>query len=364
MDKRILFTVASVFAAVITLAARESISASDLRITYVGRTLRSSDGTVSFDWSGVYTRISFTGGSLSLDASDSRKDRFNVWIDREPSANPDRIIIIDRDTTIVLFQQKERKPKAHSIVLQKRTEGNEGCVTFRAFHAEGAFLQAPVLKDRVIEFIGDSYTCGYGSENSVKSDPYRPEDENPAKTYADILGRFFGADVLHLSHSGQGICRNYNDAGKGYHMPHRYHQVFDSKKEPLWDFAALTPSLTVIYLGTNDFSTGRQPSFPQFQAAYLKLLKDIKAAYGESHPVLCVSPPGNRELYDYVRRVVEGCMLKNVYYAGLPQSTLNGDSDRGAHSHPSYSGHLKKAYCLVAPIATIMDWTIESKPLE
>ena len=77
-------------------AAREKVPASDGRITYVGRTLV-TEGTVSFDWSGVYARIAFTGGYLSLEAGDTGKDYFNVWIDRDPSAEPDRVVVIDRD---------------------------------------------------------------------------------------------------------------------------------------------------------------------------------------------------------------------------------------------------------------------------
>ena len=199
-------------AAAVPAAARERVPAADGRITFVGRTLVSETGAVSFDWSAVTARIAFTGGYLALEAGDTGKDYFNVWIDREPSAEPDRVVVIDRDTTVVLFQQKERKPQPHRIVIQKRTEAEQGRTTFRAFEAEGTFLQADGLRDRLIEFVGDSYTCGYGSENSVREDPFRPEDENPSKTYADILGRYFGADVLHISHSGQGIDRNYNDA--------------------------------------------------------------------------------------------------------------------------------------------------------
>ena len=259
--KRILFALLFTLAAV-TAVAREKVPASDGRITFVGRTLVAQDGAVSFDWSGVYARIAFTGGYLALEAGDTGKDYFNVWVDREPSAEPDKVVVVDRDTTIVLlqqkerkpqardttivlFQQKERKPQAHRVVIQKRTEGEQGRATFRAFVSEGSFLQAEGLKERLIEFVGDSYTCGYGSENSVREDPFRPEDENPSKTYADILGRYFGADVLRVSHSGQGIDRN-NEAGRGWHMPQRYLQTFDLAKEPAWAFQGGKPDVTVI----------------------------------------------------------------------------------------------------------------------
>ncbi len=361
--KRILFALL-LAVAVVTAAAREKVPASDSRITFVGRTLVARDGAVSFDWSGVYARIAFTGGYLALEAGDTGKDYFNVWIDREPSAEPDKIVVIDGDATVVLFQQKERKPQTHRVVIQKRTEAEQGRATFRAFEVEGSFLQADGLRERVIEFIGDSYTCGYGSENSVREDPFRPEDENPSKTYADILGRYFGADVIRTAHSGQGIDRNYNEAGRGWHMPQRYLQTFDLAKEPAWEFQGGKPDITVIYLGTNDFSTGRQPGFPEFKAGYDRLLQAVKAHYGEAHPILCVAPKHSLDHHDYIRRVVETCGLPNVYYAGLPVEVHNNDSDLGASWHPNYTGHLKKAYSLIPVVSTLTGWPMENKPVE
>ena len=361
--KRILILML-LLAAALSLAARERVPAADSRITFVGRTLESAGGAVSFDWSAVYARISFTGGYLALEAGDTGKDYFNVWIDREPTAEPDRVVVIDRDTTLVLFQVRERKPQQHRIVIQKRTEAEQGRATFRAFEAEGTFLQAEGLRDRVIEFIGDSYTCGYGSENSVREDPYRPQDENPSKTYADILGRYFGADVLHISHSGQGIDRNYDDYGRGWHMPQRYLQTFDLAKEPAWEFAGQKPSITVIYLGTNDFSTNRQPVFSVFRARYIQLLQAVKEHYGEGHPILCVAPMHSPDHHDYIRRVVESCGLPNVFYAGLPGQVHNEESDLGASWHPNYTGHLKKAYNLIPVVSTLTGWPMENKPVE
>ena len=54
----------------LSAAAREKVPAADSRITFVGRTLV-KDGAVSFDWSGVYARVAFTGGYLALEAGDS-----------------------------------------------------------------------------------------------------------------------------------------------------------------------------------------------------------------------------------------------------------------------------------------------------
>ena len=179
-----------------------------------------------------------------------------------------------------------------------------------------------------------------------------------------MLGRYFGADILRVAHSGQGIDRNYNDAGRGWHMPQRYLQTFDLAREPAWTFAGEKPDITVIYLGTNDFSTGRQPGFPEFKAGYVRLLQAVKAHYGEAHPILCVAPKHTLDHHDYIRRVVESCGLPNVYYAGLPVEVHNNDSDLGASWHPNYTGHLKKAYILIPVVSTLTGWPMENKPVE
>ena len=147
-------------------------------------------------------------------------------------------------------------------------------------------------------------------------------------------------------------------------MPQRYLQTFDLAEEPAWTFAGKKPSITVIYLGTNDFSTGRQPGFPEFKAGYVRLLQAVKAHYGEDHPVLCVAPKHSPDHHDYIRRVVETCGLPAVYYAGLPGEVHNDDSDLGASWHPNYTGHLKKAYTLIPVISTLTGWPMETKPVE
>ena len=65
--KRILI-VLLLAATALSAGAREKVPAADSRITFVGRTLVTQDGSVSFDWSGVYARISFTGGDKRMGA--------------------------------------------------------------------------------------------------------------------------------------------------------------------------------------------------------------------------------------------------------------------------------------------------------
>ena len=373
---RIAFIAAVLLACASSAAVAEdrSIPASDGRITWVGRTL-ARDGSVSFDWSATYARISFRGTYLAVKASDTRKDYFNVWIDRPMSAEPDKVVAVEGGDSIIVLADKDyfkalygrKGPDSHTVIIQKRSEGDQGVTTVSEFICDGDLIQAEGLKPRQIEFVGDSYTCGYGSENSVSSDRYTPETENTSKTYAAIVARYFDADYVTIAHSGQGIVRNYGDGGRDTNMTLRYGRTFDNDRENAWDASksSFSPTLTVIYLGTNDFSVNKQPTYSAFSRNYFNLLSQIKANYGENHPVLCVASKADEGLFDYVRTIVNTCGLKNVRYYGFFNGVhFDDDRELGADWHPNYRAHKKLAYAVIPYIATMAGWELEDRIVE
>lgn len=348
------------------LSAKKTVTlketpASDSRIEYTGRTAVNGD-EVSYDWSGVYFRVRFNGPSLAMKCSDTKNCWFNLWVDKEMSPEADRKFMVGAKDTVVVLAEGLGKGE-HEVILQKRTEGEQGRFTVHSFLSAGDILQANGRKDRHIEFIGDSYTCGYGTESYDKNDPFLAETENCNLTYAAITARYFGADFNLVSHSGQGIARNYDNLGPGYHMPHRYKQVFNTAKEPLWEPAmgAYTPDVVVIYLGTNDFSTGEQPQEINFRNNYIALLKRIKANYGEDIPILCMGSNANPYLYDYIRSAVVVSGLKKVAYMTVSNFAHNYEDDLGASWHPNYQGHVKVASCMIPYISTLTGWKMEDK---
>jgi hypothetical protein len=186
----------------------ETISADDARVTYVGRTLV-QDHSVSFDWTATYCRLAFSGKKLTLRASDMKWDAtpeaaakrhnyYAIWIDSPTSADPHRIIeVLGNDTTIELIDPaylKKSRRAVHEVVIQKRTEGEQGKTTFHSFSTDGQFFPATPLKTRQLEFIGDSYTCGYGVDAPSRKERFSPETENASRSYAAIVSRYFDAD--------------------------------------------------------------------------------------------------------------------------------------------------------------------------
>ena len=203
----------------------ETMPASDSRVTYVGRTL--VEGTdVSYDWTGVYFRLSFSGKSLTMRATDTkwaespewmakRHNYFNVWIDAPMSAEPHRVIeVASSDTIIELIDPaylKASKLKEHKVIVQKRTEGEQGKTTIHEFatDAKGVFYQAEPIRQRQLEFIGASYDCGYGVDDPSRLAKFTPETENASRSFCAIISRYFDADYVVVAHSGMGAANYY-----------------------------------------------------------------------------------------------------------------------------------------------------------
>lgn len=381
--KKILFLAATLLMTLTVMAER--IPASDSRVTFVGRTM--VEGTdVSFDWTGVYFRIAFTGKSLTMHATDTKWDAtpemaatrhnyFNVWIDAPMSDEPHRIIeVASADTIIELIDPaylKKSKLKEHTVIVQKRTEGEQGKITIHGFATDekGKFLQAEPIRERQLEFIGASYDCGYGVDDSSRLAKFTPETENASRSFCAIISRYFGADYMVVAHSGMGASRNYNSKFEGWWMPDRYLQTFDmdSTQANRWNAAEsnIRPALTLIYLGGNDFSVSLQPSYEKFRDGYYRLIRYIKDNYGEDHPVLCVSSKAHSTLLDYMRDMVKFCPMPNVHFmACCPALHLSTDEDLGASMHPNYIGHQKFSYAYIPYVATITGWGLQDMPVK
>ena len=383
--KKILFSAIIGLIALSPLCLKaETIPATDSRVTFVGRT--AVEGTsVSFDWTATYFRVAFSGKSLTMKASDLKvgaadeaaaaklHNYYAVWIDSPTNVEPHRIVEVKPGENIIelvdpAYLKKSRR-SVHEVVVQKRTEGEQGRTTIYEFATDGQFMQAEPLRTRQLEFIGDSYTCGYGIDAPTKEEKFSPETENASRSYAAIVSRYFGADYIAVAHSGMGIARNYNSKFPKWHMPDRYLQTFDmdSTQATRWNAAAYAfkPAMTVIYLGPNDFSVSLQPKYENYRDNYYRLIKSIKANYGEEHPVLCVAAKSYEYLGEYVRELAKNSGMKNVnYLVYCPAQHNHTNEDLGADVHPNYNGQKKKAYSIIPYIATITGWGLQDAVVE
>lgn len=321
----------------------------------VGRTLTLDDGSIQFDWSGVYLEIRFEGSYLALELSDTKRNYFNLWVDGQEQPK----FTSEGDHTLVELFNDPAARGEHLVRIQKATEAEQGRCTLHTLTTDGRLLPTEGLKlPRHIEFYGDSLTCGYGTESLQGSDPFLPETENCRYTYAALTATHFGADYSLISHSGRGLVRNYGDSlqlsDPTLTMSARAFRLFDEDPASAWDFAQspYRPDALVITLGTNDFSTQPHPTEEQFVEGYRALIEQLRSAWGEELPVLCVthSPIAAKIVREMVKTIPHTAM------ADISWGVYNRTTDLGASEHPNRYGHEKMARIVIEEFQKLTGW--------
>lgn len=328
-------------------------------IRFVGRAARSDDGTLSFDWSGSYFSFRFEGTRCAMRAADSKRNYYNVFVDGKPHG---KVTAEGPAKTIVLAEGLPHG--VHTVLVQKRTEGEQGRTTLFAVGSDGPLLDAPQAPGRHIEFIGDSHTCGYGTEGKSPKEPFTPETENCDLAWGCIIARYFDADYTLIAHSGQGIVRNWGDEKEvsDCTMRERMMRTFDMEETPLWDFAQYRPDIVVIKLGTNDFSTGT-PSREQFDASFGEMYALLRRRYGDV-PILYVVPQNCDAYYDYLRATIRTLGDPNLHAVPHLAPINDQTDDLGAGYHPNLRGQCKMAAAVIPYIATLTGWPMpQDRPI-
>lgn len=341
-----------------------TLPASDQNITYTGRVAVNNDGSVSYDWTGVYLQTDFTGGYFAIEVSEAGSSWHNLFIDGKWV----RKLQITGNTQQRIVLAEKMGKGVHRLRLQKCTEGQYGCTTIhQVVVAKGATLQPVGCKERMIEVYGDSYTCGYGTESMKANDPFRLETENCDKAYGCIIARYFDADYVLTAHSGQGMVRNWADPKQisDINMSTRYTRVFDDHGTQPYPFDRYHPQLVIINLGTNDFSPVAIPTDEQYTNAYLKMIETVKSRY-PGVKILCVTPhSASRYLQASLQLLKERVAgITDVHMANPLTDMVTVEHDMGADWHPNYQGQRKIAMSLIPQISAIMDWSLTDKVVE
>ena len=331
-------------------------------VEYTGRTVAGDAGNVDYDWTGTYFRTILDGDRLDAEISVTGESWFNVFADGKLMK---KFGVASTDTVVTIAEGLGSGK--HDIMVQKCTEGEYGRVSVRGFVLpSGCSLEYPEsMPERHIEFIGNSLTCGFGTEGKDRNEPFKVSTENCNLSYATIVSRYFDAGYTLIAHSGQGAVRNYGDSLRVSEvcMQERMLRTFDSDTVA-WK-PSYVPDLVVINLGTNDFSLPPYPTEEEFVDGYCNLLSQVRTLYGDI-PVICVCPPTTGEpLNGYLRKAKDRMEGSPVYVIELTKGLYNDTSDLGSAWHPNYSGQLKMAMGLIPYISTVTGWEmVPGKPVE
>lgn len=192
----------------------------------------------------------------------------------------------ERVTTLQTSARKSHKiskdlgKERHLVEVVLRSELLPGEV--RVYSVSGA-LSAPKASTRRIEFIGDSFTVGYGVEAKSVSDGTPFETTNTTKSYAYLLAQKLRADYKISAFSGRGLTRNYANLEPEWTVPKLMECMVPGTAKTACsarDFTAWHPQVIVIFLGINDFQ-GELPvaKIDDFVTAYRALLSKLRAAH-------------------------------------------------------------------------------------
>lgn len=321
-------------------------------IRFTGRAAENADGSLAFDWSGCHFTFRFDGSRCAMRAADTGRNYYNVFVDGELYGKA----TVEGDRTSVTLAEG-LAPGPHTVTVQKRTEAEQGRTTLYGIETDGTLLPLPPAPERLIEFIGDSHTCGYGTEGKSPAEPFTPETENCDLAWGCIIARYFDADYVLTAHSGQGVVRNWADSleTSAVTMRQRILRTFDMAEAPQWEFRGYKPDLVVIKLGTNDCSTGITPSAAAFGTAFGEMYGALREKYG-AVPILYVVPDGAEAFYGYLQAVRTSLDDRNLHCIMHFTGITDQQGDMGAGYHPNYRGHRKMAAAVIPYISTITGW--------
>jgi hypothetical protein len=336
----------------------DTIPANDSRIEYTGRIDFINPLAPKFSYSGVSIRANFIGKNISAIMDDNLGQNYY------------NIILDDSIITILKIKQGKReytlasdlKDTIHEIEIFKRTEEMFGKTTFYGFvpDATGSLVELTQKRTRLIEFIGNSITCGYGNEG-INGGKFGASTENYYMTYAAITSRHYNARNLAVCKSGIGIYRNYAGPSSGNWdcMPRYYPRIFLYDSLPVYDFRQ-RPDLICIDLGTNDFNTHGGDS-ARFVSEYLKFIDTLQTKYTNPDIIVLLGPMlfGTDLIMvrKYLQFIADSANKKRngkVYFFEMSQQT--GDLGMGIDYHPTVAQHKKNAMELTNYISKLKGW--------
>lgn len=323
------------------------VDPNDPGILYMGRILRTDSTAPTFTYPGTTAMLNFEGSSIAMAASPG-SGQFMVEID---SLAPFKINFTPSDSLITLADSLGEG--AHSLRVTYAIEGYEKHPEFRGFVISGPgskLLPAPERPKLRIEFIGNSITCGYGTDADSGDTHFSYDTENHTLSYAYLTARALDADFNVVARSGIGMYRSYNGPREGTpdnRIPAEYDHTLIYDPAHYWDHRSFRPDIICINLGTNDTSVDNY-DITLFEEAYKKFLAHLHLLQPQAKIVLLTGPMLHGKPLEDVTAVLDSLAEGKDYVYRFDMSEQTGELGYGADYHPSRAQAAKNADELTA----------------
>lgn len=327
-----------------------------------GRTYTNSGGTVILSNTYSSVEFAFCGTlaeiTLTSDCKDS-KARVGIFVNGERAVDT---MLTEKTTTLKAFESDT--PKNCIVSVVKLSEQSHSYVGVKNIHAVSEYGIIPTpQRERKIEFIGDSITCGYGVDAPNEKYDFSTETEDGSKTYAALIGKELDADVNIVAWSGIGAysCYTSGDTPSQWKLISEVYKNADTMHtSQKWDFSKWQPDVVVINIGTNDnsWTKGIAERVDTFGGAYYDFICQVREANPNAYIICSLGAMGSN-LMPEIREQVENYSANTGDYriSAFEFANQNGYTDGyGADYHPSAKTHQKMADKLAPFIAEIMNW--------
>ena len=317
---------------------------------------------VEFSVTGKFVKVTFLADDTWSGAPENRA-RVAVYVDGKRVTDE----LLDQPEMTVTAFNCERE-ETHTIRIIKLSESAMSTCGISGIETDGE-IHPTEQKDMLIEFIGDSITCGYGVDDEDRDHHFATGTEDVTRAYAYKTAQTLDADYSMVSFSGYGIVSGYTATGEklGNQLVPDYYEklgfsfgTYKGEYKPQnisWDFTRRQPDLIVLNLGTNDMSyvLDKSDRREEYITGYLTFLKTIRRNNANAK-ILCVLGIMGEALCSAVEETVERYKKETgdavISYMGftdqLPEDGYVADW------HPTETTHVKAAEKLAGQIERIM----------
>jgi lysophospholipase L1-like esterase len=323
-------------------------------VRWVGRVDLTDGQKPRFSWSGTGFVARFTGTSLAIEIDSSGLFIFKSVVDGTP--RPAFTIPAGRQTATIA---SGLAAGTHTVELYRQSEGALGSSQLLGITVGGgALVTPPPPSPRLIEVVGDSISCGYGTLGTLgDSDGFSTESH--WDTYGAVAARALDAELSTIAMSGQGVYRNYG-GDMTCTLPAVYTRALTNDATPLWDFGA-QPQAVIVNLGTNDINNGKGDPGTPFRTAYMGLLETIRGKYPGAL-ILCfngplLSGPEHATIRDHIQAVVDARVAAGDGNVTFFDQVAPQTSDKAAcQYHPNPAQNQIMADQIVAELRARLGW--------
>ncbi|MCM1165714.1 MAG: GDSL-type esterase/lipase family protein [Lachnospiraceae bacterium] len=317
-----------------------------------------------FTFTGTKCEITVVGDSNSASAASADNHaRVGIYV------NGGRVVddmVDNRQEVYSVFESAE--PRDVAVTFVKLSESPMSTIAVTDIKITGTPIKPVPNKEKLIEFVGDSITCGYGVDDPDKSHSFSTKTEDVTKAFAYKTAQALDADYSMVSFSGYGIISGYSDGEKkvsAQTLPKYYTKLgYSWSQNGLfvpsdidWDFSKRQPDIIVINLGTNDdsYTLTHKERQEEYSAAYTEFLKKVR----ENNPdakIVCAFGVMTDRLFDYVQLAVDNYTAEtgDENVSTLKFDVQQASDGYSADWHPSVTTHDKTAAKLTEYLKTLL----------